>query len=223
VFARVGPSDCDRVYAGKIPSLQYATLRASVGDLMTAGLCQCGCGKPAPIADCTRRGYRKGQPLRFIHGHNMLAKYPQAPAYSGPRRFCACGCGKPAPIAERNEARYGWRKGHPLRYIRGHHARITNRKHGMSNTPEYWAYRSAKQRCTNPKDEAWPDYGGRGIRFVFASFEKFYAQIGPRPTPADSLDRIDVNGHYEAGNVRWADWHTQQTNKRTSEDAEEPF
>jgi hypothetical protein len=152
--------------------------------------------------------------MRFIWGHNMLAKYPQAPAYSGRTVYCACGCGKPAPIAKYNDAHHGHRKGHPLRFIKGHHARITNRKHGMSHTPEYWAYRSAKQRCTNPKDEAWQDYGGRGIRFLFTSFQQFYKHVGARPSPAHSLDRIDNAGHYALGNVRWADWDTQANNRR---------
>ena len=46
------------------------------------------------------------------------------------------------------------------------------------------------------------------------SFQSFMEHIGPKPDPALSLDRIDVNGNYEPRNVRWADAHTQATNKR---------
>jgi len=48
------------------------------------------------------------------------------------------------------------------------------------------------------------------------SFEAFLADVGPKPSPAHSLDRIDVNGHYEPGNVRWATWGVQVANRRSS-------
>jgi hypothetical protein len=86
----------------------------------------------------------------------------------------------------------------------------------MSCTPEYYACFDAKYRCTNPKDKYWKDYGGRGIEFRFTSFEEFFAELGTRPTPAHSLDRIDNNGHYEPGNVRWATKAEQNANRRVS-------
>jgi hypothetical protein len=70
----------------------------------------------------------------------------------------------------------------------------------------------AKRRCKNGKDFA--NYGGRGIEFRFTGFEQFYAELGPRPSPEHSLDRIDNDGHYEPGNVRWATQSQQQKNKR---------
>jgi hypothetical protein len=77
-------------------------------------------------------------------------------------------------------------------------------KHGMAQqgqvTSEYDAYQSAKKRCMNPKHSRWPYYGGRGIEFRFRSFEEFFAALGPKPTPAHTLDRIDNDGHYEPGN-----------------------
>lgn len=79
--------------------------------------------------------------------------------------------------------------------------------------PEYNAFKQRKNRCTNPKHKQWADYGGRGIEFRFTSFEEFYAHIGPRPTPRHSCDRIENDGHYEFGNVRWAT-PTEQTNNR---------
>lgn len=80
-------------------------------------------------------------------------------------------------------------------------------------SPEYRAYQHAKQRCTNPNDAKYRIYGGRGIEFRFASFPAFFKAVGPRPSSAHSLDRIDNNGHYETGNVRWAT-ATQQANNR---------
>jgi hypothetical protein len=76
---------------------------------------------------------------------------------------------------------------------------------GMRGSSEYNAYIDAKQRCTNPKNGSYRNYGGRGIQFLFTSFEQFIKHIGPKPTPQHSLDRFPNNdGHYEPGNVRWA-------------------
>ena len=85
--------------------------------------------------------------------------------------------------------------------------------HGMTHTPEYHAYWSALERCRNPKNKRWYSHGGRGIEFRFKSFSEFYKELGNRTTPDHSLDRIDNNGHYEVGNVRWATFGEQQSNK----------
>lgn len=86
--------------------------------------------------------------------------------------------------------------------------------HGACGTPEFAAFRRAKGRCTNPNLREFPNYGGRGIEFRFTSFDEFFAEVGQRPTPEHSIDRKDVNGHYEPGNVRWATVKTQANNKR---------
>jgi hypothetical protein len=77
----------------------------------------------------------------------------------------------------------------------------------------YYIYHDAKRRCLNPNHQRFYDYGGRGIQFKFESFEEWLEEIGPRPTGFEQ-DRIDNNGHYEKGNVRWVDFATQQKNKR---------
>lgn len=75
------------------------------------------------------------------------------------------------------------------------------------------SYDAAKQRCTNPKRPNYYRYGGRGIEFRFKSFKHFLDVLGPRPSAKFSLDRIDPDGHYEPGNVRWATMSVQQRNK----------
>jgi hypothetical protein len=87
-------------------------------------------------------------------------------------------------------------------------------RHGASSTPEYRIYSHAKYRCQNPADHSYHNYGGRGIRFYFRTFEEFITYVGPRPSINHSLDRINNNGHYEPGNVRWATSKEQQVNTR---------
>lgn len=88
------------------------------------------------------------------------------------------------------------------------------RTHGATKTPEYQAFKMAKRRCNNPNAHGYKFYGGRGIEFRFSNFETFLAEIGSRPSSAYSLDRINVNGHYDPNNVRWANWKTQANNRR---------
>lgn len=91
-------------------------------------------------------------------------------------------------------------------------------KHGMDGTPEYWAYQSAKSRCTNPKNNRYENYGGRGIEFRFKSFQQWYAELGRKPGTGRSysVDRIDNDKHYEPGNVHWATPKQQANNRRRS-------
>jgi hypothetical protein len=89
-----------------------------------------------------------------------------------------------------------------------------NFKHGLSRTPEDRAFVNAKFRCRNPNAPNYAYYGGRGIEFRFKSIQDLIDDIGRRPSPDHQLDRIDNDGHYEAGNVRWATREEQQNNVR---------
>ena len=84
----------------------------------------------------------------------------------------------------------------------------------MAGTPEYTAFQGASQRCSNQRGEKYPQYGGRGVQFLYKSFEEFLNDVGLRPTPKHSLDRKDNNGHYESGNCRWATKSEQGKNRR---------
>lgn len=93
------------------------------------------------------------------------------------------------------------------------------RIHGQWNTPAYHSWLAMISRCENPRNISYKNYGGRGIRVCDRwrrSAAAFLADIGPRPGRGYSLDRIDVNGHYEPGNARWATAVEQQRNQRTN-------
>jgi hypothetical protein len=80
-------------------------------------------------------------------------------------------------------------------------------------TTEYNSYCQAISRCSNPNKPNYQDYGGRGIEFRFKSFEEFFSELGARPTGM-VLDRIDNDGHYEKGNVRWTTGLESRRNRR---------
>jgi hypothetical protein len=104
-----------------------------------------------------------------------------------------------------------------------HRERLGNRRrtHGMSQgkSPEYAVWQNIKTRCTNKKRREYKNYGGRGIvmspRWI-TSFENFLADVGKRPSPKHTIDRIDNDRGYEPGNVRWATRTEQNQNKRNS-------
>lgn len=84
--------------------------------------------------------------------------------------------------------------------------------------PLYYTWMQMKQRCYNPNATSYKNYGGRGIT-VFAewreSFQTFLDYVGPRPE-GKTMDRINNDGNYEPGNVRWATGVEQIANRRSS-------
>jgi hypothetical protein len=81
----------------------------------------------------------------------------------------------------------------------------------------YIAWVSIKTRCHCPTSRNYKDYGGRGIRLsdeFMQSFEVFFEHLGPPPSRAHSVDRIDNNKGYDRGNIRWETKWGQMRNRR---------
>lgn len=135
--------------------------------------------------------------------------------------LCRCNCGEYVEVVG-----YNLRNGHTRSCgcLRAEISEWVNVTHGQSSTkdgrsPEYRTWTNMKSRCFNPRLKRYKDYGGRGITVCpewADSFEQFYKDMGDRPSPRHSIDRIDVNGNYEPDNCRWATLSQQNRNKRNS-------
>lgn len=135
---------------------------------------------------------------------------------------CKCDCGEEC-IVRRNDLRSGAQKSCGC-YLKELTSKMS-KKHGMSSSHVNAIWRGIKDRCYNPNNKSYKNYGGRGItvdtRWIDKEkgFINFYYDVSKLPHFGEkgySLDRINNNGNYEIDNVRWANREEQNNNKRNN-------
>jgi hypothetical protein len=105
---------------------------------------------------------------------------------------------------------------------RGRRISEAKQRHGQARrgrmSSEYKAWAAMHRRCRNPNQQNYEQYGARGVAVADTwsgrgGFERFLAEIGPKPSPLHSVDRVDGTRGYEPGNVRWATAAEQAVNR----------
>lgn len=162
---------------------------------------------------------KKGVEISLGDKYNMLTVLEKLPPDKyGIRVKCLCDCGKTMSvhanaIKNGNTKSCGCYRTKKLKMPRSHGHCVN----GVSG--EYKAYFNMINRCYDVKNKQYKDYGQRGITVCqnwLNSFNHFIQDMGKKPTPKHSIDRIDNEGNYEPSNCQWATDKAQRRNKRNN-------
>lgn len=181
----------------------------------TRGTTSCGC------VNKTKRDIigQKFHRLTVLELHHIVQRFNKLGHKKGSTEYylCKCDCGNTI-ITDKSALTTGHTKS--CGCLITEKAKNNFTKHNLSNSRLYNTWCHIKGRCYNPKDKAYPNYGGRGIKMCFeweTDFYSFYTWALQNDYKEDlTLDRIDVNGNYEPSNCRWVTLKKQQHNKRNN-------
>jgi hypothetical protein len=173
--------------------------------------------KDGTVASSRKVGRHRAQKVGHVYGRLTVVAFAGADARGASEWFCVCSCdGKTVRVKGGN-----LKDTKSCGCLKRENPPPVNLKHGHwtgnKKTTEYSAWDGMIGRCYRTSTKFFFNYGGRGITVCDRwreSFIAFLEDMGLKPSPDLSLDRIDVNGNYEPGNCRWATQAVQALNKR---------
>lgn len=166
-----------------------------------------------------------GKPVDDLTGqqfgrYTVLRRDTETVKYGGrmPNYICQCACGSPLRSVPRQSLTKGQAKSCGCLHKEIVAAKAT--KHGCHTERLYKVWTAIKQRCLNPKDKAYQHYGARGVTICqewaenYATFRAWCMNNGYQQ--GLTIERIEVNGNYEPGNISFIPQSEQLSNTRRS-------
>lgn len=185
--------------------------RVAADNLHAGSSASCGCVNATAFALArTDRGRYVIEPGTRFGSWTVLRDVPNGPKA---KVICRCACGAEHSVAQQNLLR-GLSLACPScasrdTYVEGGRTPARRYRRVIPRPPEYETWKGILKRC-----RLHPGYRQRTVCLGWReSFDRFLADVGPRPSPDHSIDRIDNDKGYEPGNVRWATWTEQARNK----------